>query len=113
MQEDRIGLRSGVRMFKVIVTFKRTDTDADFFYTAFADHPVVLALKDKFESHPGFRGKEVLVDEEYVVEIAMKFDTVESFKDFADSNKDLLDQRMAIIQQWCQENNHTFEHRFQ
>lgn len=95
---------------KIIVTFKRTTKDADFFYTAFAEHPVVLALKDKFESHSGFFGKEILVEEDYRVEIAMNFDTVENFLDFAKSNQELLDQRKELIENWCKQNSHTFEH---
>lgn len=105
-----IGPDSGIKMLKVTVTFQRSTTDAEFFYTAFAEHPIVLALKDKFEGHPGFRGKEILVEEEYRVEIAMNFDTVENFLDFAKANQDLLDQRKAIIEDWCKQNNHTFEH---
>lgn len=97
-------------MFKITVTFQRSTTEAEFFYTAFADHPVVLGLKEKFESHPGFRGKEILVEEDYRVEIAMNFDTVENFLDFAKANQDLLDQRTELIADWCEKNNHTFEH---
>lgn len=98
-------------MFKIVVEFKRPNTDAEFFYTAFAEHPVVLALKDAFESHIGFCGKEILVEEDYRVEIAMNFNSVENFLDFSKKNQPLLDQRMELIQDWCSQNQHVFSHK--
>ena len=96
---------------KIIVTFTRPDKTADFFYHAYAEHPVVQALHDKFEAAPGFLGKEILVDEDYKTEVAMNFDTVDNFLLFAKTNQELLDLRKALIEQWCNTVGHTFDHR--
>ena len=96
---------------KIIVTFTRPDTTAPFFYHEFADHLVVTTLHDKFEAAPGFLGKEILVEEELKTEVAMNFESMSNFFLFAKSNQQLLDMRRALVEEWCQTNGHTFEHR--
>lgn len=96
---------------KIIVTFTRPDTTAQFFYQEYAEHLVVVTLHDKFEAASGFLGKEVLVEEEFKIEVAMNFDSMKNFLLFAKSNQELLDARQALIEAWCQQHGHTFNHR--
>lgn len=99
-------------MFKVVVEFTRTDTSANFFYQEYENHRIVTTLKDKFESHPGFEGKEILIDEDHKIAIAMNFKTAEDFLDFTKNNQALLDERLELIKHWCSTNNQTFDHKF-
>lgn len=96
---------------KIIVTFTRPDTTAPFFYQEFADHLVVTTLHDKFEAASGFLGKEILVEEDLKIEVAMNFKSMSEFLLFAKSNQQLLDMRRELIEEWCQTNGHTFDHR--
>jgi antibiotic biosynthesis monooxygenase (ABM) superfamily enzyme len=96
---------------KVVVTFNRPDSSYKFFYEEYAQHPVITGLHDRFVLHPGFLGKEILLEQETSVKIAMNFDTVENFLNFAKENQDLLDQRKVLIEEWCQRASHTFDHQ--
>jgi len=108
---ETIGHNSGLEMFKIIVEFTRPNNSHKFFYEEFAEHPVVLSLKNSFESHPGFKGKEIFIDSDNRLEVAMNFDTVENFLDFAKTNQDMLDKRMVLIQDWCEKTGQTFSHK--
>lgn len=96
---------------KIVVTFNRPDSSHKFFYDEYAQHPVVMSLHTRFESYPGFLKKEILVDNETTAEVAMNFNTLEDFLNFSKDNKNLLDQRRVLIEEWCQQTGHTFKHQ--
>lgn len=100
-------------MFRAVVTFKRPDASANFFYQQYINHPVVKEIQSRFESSQGFLGKKILIQEELRFEVAMEFDNFENFMSFVESNKDLIDQRNELVKDWCENNNHIFEHRFE
>lgn len=100
-------------MFRAVVTFKRPDSLSKFFYHEYVDHPVIVDIQKSFESSQGFISKKILVDDELNFEVAMEFDTFENFMLFVGSNKDLIDQRNALVEEWCTKNNHSFDHRFE
>jgi antibiotic biosynthesis monooxygenase (ABM) superfamily enzyme len=96
---------------KIVVTFNRPNSSHKFFYEEYDQHPVVMALYSNFESYPGFLKKEILLETETTAEVAMSFNTLEDFLNFSKDNKNLLDQRKALIEEWCQQTGHTFNHQ--
>lgn len=100
-------------MFRAVVTFKRPDSAAKFFYQEYIDHPVVKEIQSKFESNQGFIAKRVLLETDSMFEVAMEFDSFENFMSFVEKNKELIDQRNELVKHWCETNNHVFEHRFE
>lgn len=95
-------------MFKIVTVFTRLETTDNFFYDQYADHTVVVQLKEKFQQSTGFLGKEFLKQEDLIVEIAMCFESQSDFFNFVTANKQLLDQRFDLINQWCQISNQTY-----
>lgn len=108
-----IGQVNGFTMFKIITTFTRLDTSNNFFNEEFKDHPVVVAIHDQFATSNGFLGKEILLNEGLVIEIAMKFETAENFWEFARLNHDIIDQRKNLIDSWCTRVNHKYSWRIE
>jgi hypothetical protein len=100
-------------MFRAVVIFQRPNTLSKFFYHEYVDHPVVVDIQKSFESSQGFLSKKILVNEELKFEVAMEFETFENFMSFVESNKNLIDQRNALVEEWCTKNNHSFDHRFE
>ena len=100
-------------MFRAVVTFERPDTSANFFYQEYIDHPVVKEIQAKFESSQGFIAKRILLETDSLFEVAMEFDSFETFMSFVEKNKELIDQRNELVKSWCETNNHRFEHRFE
>jgi antibiotic biosynthesis monooxygenase (ABM) superfamily enzyme len=100
-------------MFNAVVTFERADTTAKYFYHEYENHPVILEIQKRFQESLGYIGKTILIDEEHKFEIAMQFDCYDNFMEFVNSNKDILEQRNQLVSSWCEQNNHTFAHRFE
>jgi len=69
-------------------------------------------LKEAFESSEGFSGKEILVETESKVEIAMNFETKKQFHQFCDHNELLLQQRSGLINEWCKKTGQTYTFYF-
>ena len=95
-------------MFKIVTVFTRPASTHNFFYDQYADHIVVIQLKEKFQQSQGFLGKEFLKQEDHIIEIAMCFSSQKDFFNFVIANKELLDQRSELIRQWCITSNQTY-----
>ncbi len=100
-------------MFRIITTFTRLDTTNKFFYEEFKDNPTVISIQERFAKSNGFLGKEILMNEELAIEIAMNFETADDFWEFAKSNHDIIDQRKLLVEQWCSRVNHKYSWRIE
>ena len=100
-------------MFRIITTFTRLDTTENFFYEEFKDHPIVISIQERFLKSNGFLGKEILMNEELTIEIAMNFETADDFWEFAKTNHDIIDQRKTLVEQWCSSANHKYSWRIE
>ena len=100
-------------MFRIITTFTRLDTTNKFFNEEYENHPVVVDIHNRFAKSNGFLEKEILMNEELTIEIAMNFETADNFWEFAKINHDIIDQRKNLIEQWCASVNHKYSWRIE
>jgi hypothetical protein len=100
-------------MFRIITTFTRENTTKKFFHEEFKDHLTVIDIHNRFATSDGFLGKEILLNENLIVEIAMNFKIKDDFWEFAKINHDIIEQRTSLIEQWCKSANHKYSWRME
>lgn len=96
--------------FAIVAKFSRKNDIDDFFYHRYQDHPVVLEIKNRFESTGGHVGKSILVDSFEVFEVALVFETQEDFIEFVLKNENILQQRNDLINEYCEKTGHRYEY---
>jgi hypothetical protein len=96
--------------FAIVAKFVRESSDHDFFYREHDSHPVTLEIKNNFEAWEGNLGKHVLKNTDTVLEVALVFQTQESFVDFVMQNEYILRLRNDLIYEYCEKTGHTYEY---
>lgn len=98
-------------MFKVVASFTRTNTDHEFFNDIYMDNEIVIELHRSAEKIPGYLGlDEDIYRDEFRCDKAMCFDSEQSFYEFAVKCKSLLDQRLELINEYCQRTGQVYKY---
>lgn len=95
-------------MFEIITVFTRPDAEVEFFYEVQGNHPIVKEIQQRYYQTPGSKGLSVKYKDREKIEISMAFETAKQFLDFVDANKDLLEKRKQLIDEWCSITGHTY-----
>lgn len=95
-------------MFEIVSVFTRPDTEVDFFYRVHAGHSVVQEILKAYNQLTGSTGTSLKYFDGYRMEVSMTFENKNQFWKFVEENKDLLDQRAKLIEDWCDRTSHTY-----
>ena len=95
-------------MFEIVSVFTRPDTEVDFFYRVHGGHSVVQEILKAYNQSTGSTGTSLKYFDGYRMEVSMTFENKNQFWKFVEDNKELLDQRSKLIEDWCERTGHTY-----
>ena len=98
-------------MFKIVASFTRPNTDHDFFSDIYLEYDVIKNLQIAARKNTGFVGlDENIFRDDFRCDKAMCFDSYQSFLQFVTDNKELLDQRSKMIEEYCVMTKHVYKY---
>lgn len=97
-------------MFKIVASFTRINSDHNFFYEDYAQHPVMIQLHNKLTTTSGYLGIFEIVSTETQQDLALGFDTILDFQNFAQSAQDILAERIGLIEEYCRGTGHVYKY---
>ncbi len=98
-------------MFKIVASFTRPNTDNEFFSDIYMEYDLIKEIHINARRNSGFLGiDENVYRDELRCDKALCFDSQQSFLEFAAENKHLLDQRNALVDEYCLRTNHVYKY---
>ena len=98
-------------MFKIVASFTRLNSDFEFFNDIYSNYDVVVEIHNNAAKLSGFLGvDENVYRDDYRCDKALCFDSAQTFYQFAMENKDLLDKRMLLINEYCVRTKHEYKY---
>lgn len=98
-------------MFKIVASFTRPDSQHEFFNDIYMQFDLIKTLHERARLNQGFLGvDEHVYRDDLRCDKALCFDSQQSFLAFVADNQDLLDQRMAMINEYCLRTNQVYKY---
>jgi hypothetical protein len=98
-------------MFKIVASFIRPDAEFEFFGDIYMQYELIQELHNNAKKLSGFLGvDENVYRDDYRCDKALCFDNAQTFYQFAMENKDLLDKRMLLINEYCARTKHEYKY---
>lgn len=100
-------------MFKIVASFTRPNTDYEFFNDIYMNHDIVKQIQKNAERIPGYLGiDENVYRDDFRCDKGLCFEDLDSFYQFGRENKELLDQRLQLINEYCARTKHEYKYYY-